>query len=199
MNLGDRDSRRIREFYGEAFARHGVDPKSLHWINSYNQRRRFEVLAAAGDLRGASILDVGCGLGDFLEFLKERGIDADYTGIDIVPQFIEAARSRFPDGKFLLENILEMVGEFDYVLASGAMSFRVEDNENYYFEVIKRMFDLSRRAAAFNMLDRRAHEETDIYAVYDPREIALFCETIARRIDVAIDYMPDDFTVYMYK
>lgn len=43
---------------------------------------------------GGRLLDVGCGIGDFCYMAEKAGYSV--TGIDFAPQFIEAARRRFP-------------------------------------------------------------------------------------------------------
>jgi len=40
------------------------------------------------------VIDAGCGPGHWTDFLSQRGVDI--CGIDLVPEFIEIARSRFP-------------------------------------------------------------------------------------------------------
>ena len=44
------------------------------------------------------VLDAGCGPGHWTRFLHGRGVAVE--GIDLVPAFVESARSRFPDVPF---------------------------------------------------------------------------------------------------
>jgi ubiquinone/menaquinone biosynthesis C-methylase UbiE len=44
------------------------------------------------------ILDAGCGPGHWTDFLHRQG--ADISGVDLVAEFIDAARLRFPDVSF---------------------------------------------------------------------------------------------------
>lgn len=55
--------------------------------------------------KGDKILDVGCGNGRFLDFLKDKKIE--YLGIDYSENLIKQARERCPDKNFLVENFLE--------------------------------------------------------------------------------------------
>ena len=48
------------------------------------------------------ILDIGCGPADILKYLPE---EVDYTGVDMNPDYISDARSRYPDKKFVCEDI----------------------------------------------------------------------------------------------
>ncbi|MEX3631891.1 class I SAM-dependent methyltransferase [Rothia sp. LK2492] len=49
------------------------------------------------------IIDAGCGPGHWTDFLHRRG--ADISGIDLVPEFIESARLRFPDVSFQVSTL----------------------------------------------------------------------------------------------
>jgi len=203
MDLSDRDHKRILDFYQTAFSEHGESAKSLHWSSDYNQVRRFDILLSvmgnAEALKGHTILDVGCGFGDLYAHMLSHGIRTDYTGIDIVPEFTDIARKRFPEAKFETANILDFPGSFEIILASGAMSFKVESNEQYYYEMIRTMYDHSMLAAAFNMLDRRTHADNNTYASYSPEAVVAYCSSFAPRVETAIGYIPDDFTVFLYK
>ncbi len=51
------------------------------------------------DVKGKSVLDLGCGEGRYSRILKQKG--AVVSGIDPVPRFIEKARSLDPDSIYL--------------------------------------------------------------------------------------------------
>ncbi len=200
MKLNPYDYDRIYKFYKDALDRFGSeDVRSVQWTSLYGQRRRFEVLLNVGDVSGGSVLDVGCGLGDLYKFLSQEGIQVDYTGIDIVPEFIDAAKESFPEVRFENKDIFEIDESFDYCFASGALSFKVHDNDNHYKNMIKKMYELANNAVAFNMLDEATHVDNETYAAYSPKEIVDFCSTFANRVEVVTDYLPQDFTVYLYK
>lgn len=44
------------------------------------------------------VIDVGCGPGRWTNHLHQRGVKVQ--GVDLVPEFIETARARFPDMSF---------------------------------------------------------------------------------------------------
>lgn len=56
------------------------------------QLERRLVLAGVGDVRGARVLEIGCGDGDLSVLLAKRG--AIVTAIDVSPEMIAAARAR---------------------------------------------------------------------------------------------------------
>jgi magnesium-protoporphyrin O-methyltransferase len=79
------------------------------------------------DLRGARILDAGCGAGQMTAELAARG--ADVTAVDISPALVEIARARLPQAhaprvRFASGDMLaDDHGAFDYVLAMDSMIY----------------------------------------------------------------------------
>ena len=198
--LSQRDHQRILDFYQDTHSEYGDrDVRSVHWNNLHDQITRFRALLQVEDISGGSVLDVGCGLGDLYKYLLQSEIAVEYTGIDIVPGFIFSARQRYPQGNFEIADINDIKQSYDYILASGALSFKVEDNQQYYQNIIKKMYQLADKAVSFNMLDNRIHTDNETYAAYSPIEVADFCSTFANRVEVAVDYLPQDFTIYLYK
>ncbi|MFC9332856.1 class I SAM-dependent methyltransferase [Arthrobacter sp. NPDC057009] len=49
------------------------------------------------------VIDAGCGPGHWTDFLHKRGVEI--TGIDLVPEFIENARIRFPDVPYQVSSL----------------------------------------------------------------------------------------------
>jgi len=70
-----------------------------------------------------SILDVGCAAGRLLETFGQFGYRADYLGIDIVPENIDAARVNYPDRAFQVADAVnfEPGRRFDLVYCAGTL------------------------------------------------------------------------------
>ena len=200
MKMDFHDTQRLLDFYREALEKHGDrDPRSVRWTTQRDQERRFRVLTMVDELQGCSVLDVGCGLGDLYKYFLKNEIDVEYTGIDIVPEFIEVAQKKYLSADFECRDIFEVEKKYDFVLASGSLSFKVADNQTYYLDMIKRMYQQCRIATAFNMLDRKMHIDDETYAAYSPEEIADFCDGIAGHVEIVTDYLPQDFTIYLFR
>lgn len=79
------------------------------------------------DLRGARVLDAGCGAGQMTAELAARG--ADVMAVDISPALIEIARARLPDADahrvtFAAGDMLaDGLGQFDHVLAMDSLIY----------------------------------------------------------------------------
>ena len=68
---------------------------------------------------GARILEIGCGPGTIVGYLPP----SDYLGFDLSPEYIEQAKRRFPNARFVCERVsqfsLAKEQSFDVVLALG--------------------------------------------------------------------------------
>jgi RimJ/RimL family protein N-acetyltransferase/SAM-dependent methyltransferase len=198
-NEDDRENARL---YDALVEQYGGGPRALDWGGAESQRLRFEVLAAVAPLRGASVLDVGCGLGDFCQWATDADMEVRYTGIDIAPRMVEAARRRLPTARFELCNLLEAKppdDAYDYVLASGVFAKRRRAPSEFMNHLAGLMFGLCRKAVAFNSLSAWApdQEAGEFYA--DPAATLAFCRTLTPRVVLRHDYHPRDFTLYLYK
>ena len=123
--MNDADKRKIIDRYNQRFAEFGADIRTLASGTEERRQLRFGVLAEIGLTPGCSVLDLGCGFGDFYGHLSRRGLDCEYTGYDINPTLIEAARCKFPDGRFEVKDIqAEPFPAFDFVVSSSAFNLR---------------------------------------------------------------------------
>jgi ubiquinone/menaquinone biosynthesis C-methylase UbiE len=77
---------------------------------------------------GRSVLDIGCGTGDYSPMLVGAG---SYVGVDINPAYVESARARFPQAQFETMNAAFLdfsAARFDEVI-SVATTHHLNDKE----------------------------------------------------------------------
>lgn len=199
--MNDDDNRNI-SLYRSLLSEHGDSFRSLDWGSRESQIKRFEILADVGVGQGDSLLDVGCGLADFNEWLSKFRPGVNYSGIDITPEMIVQAKRRFPDVDLSNATIFDIdspEGTFDYLVASGIFVFRKENPDDYLFSTIKKMFVLCKKGIAFNSLSlwTSARTKEEFYA--DPLKTIDFARTLTSRVVLRHEYHPADFTVYLYK
>jgi magnesium-protoporphyrin O-methyltransferase len=97
-------------------------------VRAGRDRMRALMLAQLpADLRGARILDAGCGTGAMAVELAQRG--ADVVAVDISPALVEIAEKRMPAGlsgtiTWVAGDMLEATtGAFDHALAMDSMIY----------------------------------------------------------------------------
>lgn len=200
MSSGTRDDDRIEQFYARLLVEHGNSARALDWGSAASQQRRFEALAGVGRLDGARILDVGCGLGHFLDFLVALGVTVDYTGFDLTGAMVVEARRLHPGVRIERVNVLDadLPETWDYVFASGIFYLRRDSPWDYLRAMLERLAGLARRGVACNALSTRAGKaEADEFRVEPGRALELALD-IAPGVVLRHDYLPNDFTVYLY-
>src|SRR5689334_2350701 len=141
--------------YRRAARAHGAGFGSLLWASPSTQATRFDAIARIHPLEGKSLLDVGCGRADLLDFLRARGVrPADYIGIEAVDELADAATRkqaadvRIVHADFVREPARMFVGA-DVVLFSGSLN--TADDEVFY-STLRRAYDAAAEALVFNYL-----------------------------------------------
>lgn len=192
---------RISSYYDSLVAEHGDDPRSCDYGSARSQAVKFDVLAAAADLDGLSVLDVGCGLAHFADHLERRFRGLEYVGIDLSPRMIERAGSRRPDLRLEVGSLLEhdFDRRFDVVLANGIFYLLGAEAPQLMRRLIARMWSLADRTVAFNSLSAWAPERHDGEFQADPLDVLEFCRTLTPHVALRHDYMTHDFTVYLHR
>jgi len=194
------DDKRTIVFYSDLLAKHGVDPRSLNWGGQQSQELRFSILTQIGLMSGDSLLDVGCGLGDYLCWLNRHGVDVDYCGIDLTPNMVKKAQERLPGINFEVGNLLKCDHSLsDFVVASGIFYLRNNEPEAYLQTMVTRMYALCRKGVAFNSLSVWAPQQDEREYYADPLRVIAFCRTLTPWVVLRHDYHIGDFTVYLHR
>jgi SAM-dependent methyltransferase len=194
--------------YRDKFKKFGVDPKSLLWKTRGAAHQRFRQFWAEIDFNGKKVLDVGCGFGEFGKFLLKRYKNVDYTGTDIVPEFIENAKKEVPGGHFFVADFMNdptspRLRGASVVIASGVLnSDKGSQNLKFRMAAIKKMFTLTSYILAFNMLGghpKPANKKGSNVWYSNSLEILNYCMSLTPRVILRTNYHPKDFTIIMYK
>ncbi|OGM32073.1 hypothetical protein A2803_00715 [Candidatus Woesebacteria bacterium RIFCSPHIGHO2_01_FULL_44_21] len=190
--------------YQKKFQKYGVDARSLSWAGKGAAHQRFRAIWKEIDFNNKSVLDVGCGFGEMARFLHKRYDNVKYTGVDIVPEFIQEAKKAHPYFDFECIDYFNnpMPEKFDVVMASGTLNSNLGGKNSAFREkAVKVMFDHTKKALVFNMLGGHPQPENDPksnvwYA--DSLEVLEYCMSLTRRVVLRANYHPKDFTVFMY-
>lgn len=77
--------------------------------------------------RDAKVLDLGCGNGRYLKFLRSRGFEGDYHGVDSCGALVERAAEFFPPSERVrwevarLDALVRDASEYDHIAAWGVL------------------------------------------------------------------------------
>ena len=133
------NSTEIATFYDSRFKKYGYSAKAVGWRSIAQQQLRFKMLTDGLDFSGSSILDLGCGFGDFYDFLREKEMNpSSYTGIDISSEMCKAATQKYFGTANVFFRNREMLTntdeKYDYVVASGSLNYNLGVNMVEYLQ-----------------------------------------------------------------
>ncbi len=192
----------LREHYQNLVRTKGDSPGSGQWGSIDESLVRYLELMKIGDLNGCRILDIGCSIGYFAEYLQEHNIICQYTGIDIVPEAIQIARKKFPDMKFECLDITQESLEttYDYVLVSAVFNNFTPNGNIFLQTLIKKAFSLCEKGLAFNFISSYVNFRQETMAYYEPETVLSFCiQHLSRKVTIIHHYYHCDVCIYVYK
>jgi len=201
MNTRKEGFDHISSYYEDLIRKYGHDPRACDYGRVESQAIKFQVLSAATDMNGKSVLDVGCGFADYYRYLSGMAEHIRYVGLDITPGMISEARKLEPELDLRCGNILDWgdAESFDVVTANGIFYLISDDAPGKMREIIRAMYARANEVVAFNSLSIWAadQEAGEFYA--DPIQTLEFCRTLTPWVSLRHDYHSRDFTIYMYK
>ena len=201
--ISDFDRETIIQRYARRFEEFGVDVRSLASGTDERHRLQHRVHAGAGDLRGKTILDIGCGLAHYYEFLRTLDIPFQYVGYDIVPAFIESNRQRYPDVHFELRDVTRdgIAHAADFVVLCEVFNNRFTDDSNMDVarQVLRASFAAAREAVSMDMLSTYVDYQTPNAFHFSPEEMFAFAKTLTPFVRLRHDYLPFHFTLFLFK
>lgn len=191
----------VASYYDKLVDRFGHDPRAVDAGSWRSLRQRYEILSAALPAGCRSVLEVGCGLGDFGQFLNHRFPQMRYTGIDVSSRMIEEGQRIHPHLDLRRGNVLDcsLSGVYDAVFAQGIFYRLGPKAERLSFQLIKKMFSKARRVVAFCAISTWADRKNPYEFYVDPAWLMTQCRRLTRFMVLRHDYHPGDVAVYLYK
>ncbi|MBX9701991.1 MAG: class I SAM-dependent methyltransferase [Acetobacteraceae bacterium] len=194
----------VAAYYDAALAAHGPTARGVDWKDEASHRLRHAqfLRLIAGD-PGASVLDLGCGYGDFLGVIRAEGHRGRYLGCDLAPGMIVAARALHGEGPDHAWHCGAAPPEpCDYAVASGLMNVRRGADAAAWAEhvegIISTLAAGARRGFGFNMLSLSSDPEkrrADLHYA-DPVAMLEMClRRFGRHVALLQDYGLWEFTV----
>jgi len=202
------------ERYSKRYKELGYHVRTLGWGNEDQQQARFRASLREinfGD--GKSVLDIGCGFGDFLSLLKsEHKAVKSYLGWDINPDLIQEAKGRWKnEAEFEVVNMGSYKPEFpvaDIGFMFGVLNLNLKDTlDNYAYseQFIRNAFACVNELLVVDFLSNRLHPDypqEDFVFYHDPVKMFEFGLSISPNVKICHNYAPipqKEFMLFLYK
>jgi len=185
--------------YSKRYEKHGMSIETLGWGSKEQQEYRFKQLLRVIDFKNKSILDLGCGFGDLLGFLRSSGIEIkSYTGIDINNDLVSEAKKRYPNENFLSKSLIdidESMNNADVVVMLGLLNFKQKDisNKEYASIMLEKAFRLTNVVLAVDFLSSKrfvGYPKEEFVFYYDPAYVLEEGFKLTETICLLHDYVP---------
>lgn len=200
--LDPTDATLVVERYQRRIAEHGPTFSSLNSGSEAKQALRHWVHASALQGTRPSVLEIGCGLGDFYKHLIANHRDCEYHGYDIVPEYIAECRRSFPQARFEVRNVFldGVEGTYDSIVMSQVLNNRYQKSDN--MQVMRRALELAFRhtriSVSIDMLSTYVDFQNPDLFYYSPEEIFKTAKVIAPRVALRHDFRAFEFCVQLF-
>jgi len=188
------------KLFNERYQNYGDDGGNLFWSDTTSQYARFKLLSQVGTFDKASVLDVGAGFGDFLDYAQEYGIKIGlYVGIDIIPAIIAVAERKHPYDRFEVRDVVKTPfgdNAFDFIIGSGLFALEDAQWEQSVFDMINAMYKMAIKGVAVNFLSGNILSKE--FRTTTEEEVLSIAHKVTDKVKV-VSKLDDDITLYMYK
>lgn len=188
--------------YHAAIRKHGGGFRSLLWDSLKSQAARFNVMTRLCQFHGNSVLDVGCGRADLLEFLISRGIEPDhYTGLEAMDTLVNTAREKqrpnslIVQADFVAEPARLFTGA-DIIVFSGSLNML---ESHVFYATVRTAHAAAVKEVAFNFLSSPYLAGADYLHWHRPLVVRKFAEELGGDVEISDDYLEGDYTVRIRK
>lgn len=180
------------EFYLSSIERYGKSALGVNWASKETQELRFDIIIDMLPKKINSLVDAGCGFGDFFQYLQNSTtICNKYIGIDSIEKMCTIAYENTKEEIILANITTDILPSCEYYICSGAMNI-LNSFETHMF--IQNCWQSSEKAFIFNILC--GNKESDTFNYITANKIKKIAKSLGvKRIEMRDDYMNNDITV----
>lgn len=202
------------ERYTGRLNRLGEDVKALGWGSDLQQFLRFKNFCEAVDLNDISLLDIGCGFGDLLDYLRKEKIKLkSYTGWDINDKFVNIANQKYASEKARFDQF-DILNSSPTKISANVCVMLGLLNYNYKSKEINMSMTKKMINNAFSAIDHclyvdflslhrdESYPEENAVFYHDPSEMIKIALSITSNVKLLHNYAPipqKEFALVIYK
>lgn len=202
--------REIVRHYERCLETHGAGARAVDWKDKTAARIRYAVMADlfTYEADAISVLDFGCGLGAFKDYLDEvHGPAIVYEGLDLSPEFAARARERHPDITIHCLDVLKddsALPSYDYAVLNGIFTRRAPLSHGDMLDYLGRLAGVvwrhCRRGLAFNVMSHAVDWKGGDLFHPGPTELAdVIAANLSPHFTLCNDYGLYECTCYVYR
>jgi SAM-dependent methyltransferase len=198
----------IVDHYEKCFEEHGDSHLGVDWPNEKDVLTRYRVMLelVSKDNKQKTLLDFGCGLSHFYDFIKKQNQKTIvYSGLDLSKKMIAASKIKYPHNKYYILDILKdnSLPVFDYIIMNGVFTEKLDLSYNEMFaffkKMVKKIFSKVNIGLAFNTMSKHVDWERDDLFHLSFDELASFLTNeVSKDFIIRNDYGLYEYTTFVY-
>ena len=170
---------KIKNIYRKLYRKYGDSPISVKARDKKQQYSRFKNLLRCCEIsKNDTILDLGCGTGEFYEFVKKFKI-SKYCGIDFLDEFIIVGKKKYKNIKKVKFKKLDFEAKqipknYDWIFLSGSFNDKKKNSKQMMFKTLKKMYLACKKGIVFNSLSKHVDYEDSKLFYSSPEDVLKF-------------------------
>ena len=211
--MTERPEDALLPIYDRALGQFGDTAQGALWPNEADRQLRFDVmldLLDADDRSPIVLCDLGCGTGELLSRIRERGLShVRYVGVDRSALALDLARAKFPQAEFHLLDVNAEGADLDrlacdYLVANGLFTFRQglseQEMRGFLERSVRAVWPKVRRGIAFNVMSKQVDwQREDLFHASMDDMAAMLHSLAGRRVRLRADYGLYEYTCYAWR
>lgn len=200
----------LDEYYGKQMARFGTEEFTLYGSRASQIERFMLVPKYASTKMNGSFLDIGAGVCELYDWLKENKLPMPekYVATEPLEVVYDKAKIAHPELDIRLIDVVEEdskdIGTFDVIAALGVCAVKLGSysyTDRYWQDFIEKGYELLNDQGVFiwNAFSPKKSEIRSEDYILDPMDAFKFAMRITDRVIIDHSYMPHDFALIMFK
>jgi len=196
--------------YRDLFTKHKGTPMAVSSESLEHKKIRFTNICNIfkKDKDNITVHEVGMGIADMNQFIIDHfpTKEITYSGTEILEEYVDVSKERFPENSFFLRDITETRFEdsYDYLLLSGVFHQRrdstIKEWELFSQNILRNSFKMCKKGLSFIFISPFVDfYQTQVYYANLPKLLSFINDDLSRFFEIKHNYALYEFTVYVYK
>lgn len=175
------------------------DPiNGVGWNNVEVAKRRYKLVAGLIPEGCDSVIDVGCGLGNFVEYLPAN--ITNYVGYDVFADYVDACTGKYPHYTFLQDDALAVNRQTECVVAIGVFTLMIGYEkaayEDYFYKCILHLvINVASKRVIFTIFSDKAQNILPDHFHLNLGKFEDFCRKYGLAFSVSTDLSSNEYII----
>ena len=199
----------IKEIYENNLLSFGKNYKGVGWKKKKDAITRHRIMSKIilNKKSRNHILDLGCGLSHFYNYLKINDFKFKYFGVDLSQEMIRISKKKYPKNKYYCLDILKdhnKISKVDYIVINGLFTQKGKYTNEKMFKFLKKILKISyakaNKGIAFNVMSELVEWKNKGNFYLSIEKITKFInQYLSNSFIINHQYGLYEYTIFIYK